>query len=237
MSYIGTTEIGKMFLGSVEIDKAYLGDDLVFSSASGPAPIAPEFYNYLYFDGTAYVNTDYYLPKLCSIRVSLGYESKKVAQRVFMANGSSAYISFIYGSATTSTNRRINIYYGSTSNLSGVRNLSFSHTTFGFFLTPKCYGWGNSSYTISKGSGHPTDAFQIGGWGSGQPFTGRMATIRIYGSDAQNVSSDDGFDSYTPVATFRPCTYNGDAGLWCVETSTFYGNTAGAGTLTVSNNS
>lgn len=32
MSYIGTTEIGKMFLGSVEIDKAYLGNDLVFSS-------------------------------------------------------------------------------------------------------------------------------------------------------------------------------------------------------------
>lgn len=37
MSYIGTTEIGKMFLGSVEIDKAYLGNDLVFSSAP-PAP-------------------------------------------------------------------------------------------------------------------------------------------------------------------------------------------------------
>ena len=32
MSYIGTTEIGKMFLGSVEIDKAYLGNDLVFST-------------------------------------------------------------------------------------------------------------------------------------------------------------------------------------------------------------
>ena len=32
MSYIGTTEIGKMFIGDVEIDKAYLGNDLVFSS-------------------------------------------------------------------------------------------------------------------------------------------------------------------------------------------------------------
>lgn len=30
MSYIGTTEIGKVFLGDVEIDKAYLGDTLVF---------------------------------------------------------------------------------------------------------------------------------------------------------------------------------------------------------------
>ena len=33
MSYIGTTEIGKIFLGDVEIDKAYLGNDLVFSGA------------------------------------------------------------------------------------------------------------------------------------------------------------------------------------------------------------
>lgn len=30
MSYIGTTEIGKMYLGDVEIGKAYLGDTLVF---------------------------------------------------------------------------------------------------------------------------------------------------------------------------------------------------------------
>ena len=31
MSYIGTTEIGKIFLGDVEIEKAYLGNTLVFS--------------------------------------------------------------------------------------------------------------------------------------------------------------------------------------------------------------
>ena len=30
MSYIGTTEIGKIFLGTTEIEKAYLGDTLVF---------------------------------------------------------------------------------------------------------------------------------------------------------------------------------------------------------------
>ena len=36
MSYIGTTEIGKMFLGDVEIDKAYLGSDLVFSGVPVP---------------------------------------------------------------------------------------------------------------------------------------------------------------------------------------------------------
>ena len=35
MSYIGTTKIGKLFLGSVEIAKAYLGSDLVFQKAGG----------------------------------------------------------------------------------------------------------------------------------------------------------------------------------------------------------
>lgn len=40
MSYIGSTEIGKMFFGDVEIDKAYLGSNLVFESgSSGPKVI------------------------------------------------------------------------------------------------------------------------------------------------------------------------------------------------------
>lgn len=34
MSYIGTTEIGGMFLGSTEIEKAYLGSTLVYEKAS-----------------------------------------------------------------------------------------------------------------------------------------------------------------------------------------------------------
>ena len=59
----------------------------------------------------------------------------------------------------------------------------------------------------------------------------------VYGSDAQNVATYAGFDNYTPVATFRPCTYNGVAGMWHVEGNAFYGNTAEAGTLTVLNDS
>ena len=54
MSYIGTTEIGKMFLGSVEIDKAYLGDDLVFSGT----PHVPVEHT-VTFHPTSYDTTDY----------------------------------------------------------------------------------------------------------------------------------------------------------------------------------
>lgn len=39
MSYIGTTEIGKIFLGATEISKAYLGNSLVFQEGSSPEPV------------------------------------------------------------------------------------------------------------------------------------------------------------------------------------------------------
>lgn len=41
MSYIGTTKIGKMFLGDVEIAKAFLGTDLVFQKG-GVVPPTPD---------------------------------------------------------------------------------------------------------------------------------------------------------------------------------------------------
>lgn len=50
MSYIGPTEIGKMFLGDVEIAKAYLGSTLVFQSEGEPAPIPGDLSNYVQDD-------------------------------------------------------------------------------------------------------------------------------------------------------------------------------------------
>ena len=156
MSYLGTTEIGKMFLGDVEIDKAYLGDDLVFSSASGPAPVAPVFYDYLYFDGAAYIDTDYALPSLFSLTVALGHETIKSSQVIFYAAGGDGGFRITYTSNTTSTNRRMGIYYDSTSINSSNRNLAWSYNEFNFFVTPKRFGWGNTTYTYTKGSNHPT---------------------------------------------------------------------------------
>ena len=205
-------------------------------SPTPPGPvIEPVFYDNLIFDGVAKIETDYVLPENCSIRVSLKNEKNKAAQRVFHATGGNGLIQMIYGSATTSTTRKVNVYYDSTS-VSDTFNRAFSSTLY-FWLTPKRCGNYSTASSYTKGSSHPTGALQIGGWESGNPFSGDMGTFRVYGSDAQNASSWEAFENYTPAATFRPCTYNGEAGLWYVEGNKFFGNTAGAGTLTGSNNS
>ena len=55
MSYIGTTELGKIFLGDTEIAKAYLGNTLVFEEGETPLPYTP--LTYIQTDGNAYIDT------------------------------------------------------------------------------------------------------------------------------------------------------------------------------------
>lgn len=240
MIKLGTNSIGQIYLGSNSIGKAYLGSNLVYqkgSSPTPPTPVEPIFYDRLVFDGTAYIDTDIVPIDGWSFKVLLGLEETKAAQMVFLAPASdSTYFGMIYASSTSSTNRAIRVYYGSTAQGSG--SLAFSTTRYNFFLTPYRYGWGSTvSSTYTKGSGTATGGITIGQHPghTGQAFTGAMETFYIYGSDASGCTKAADFGSYTPLYTLRPCTYNGEAGYWCVETSTFYGNTAGAGTLSVEN--
>ena len=209
--------------------------------ASGEEPNPLVFYNKILFDGVAYIETDITPPEDASFRVNLGNETSKAAQRVFMVpaeNGT--IIGVYYGNNTTSTRRYFSIYYGASSAVSTTTYLAWSTTTYSFWLTPNRFGWGNTANSITKGSNKPSGNLVIGynASHSGNPYSGEMGLFRIYGSDAQNATSaSDLYDNYTPVYTLRPCTYNGEPGLWCVETSKFYGNSAGAGTLTVANNS
>ena len=237
----GDNNIGKVYLGSNSIGKAYLGSNLVFQKGSSPTPsIQPVFYDRLVFDGTAYIDTNIVPPENFSIRINLGHETLKAPQRIFMCKGTNdTAFGMLLNNSTTSSTRYFNVLYGSTGALSSNHTLSFSDTPrFSLFLTPYRFGWGDTPYTITKGSGIPNGGLIFGSnvSHSGQPFTGRMAVIRIYGSDAQNAAdADDLYYNYTPLYNLRPCTYNNEAGLWCVETSTFYGNTADSGTLTVLN--
>lgn len=241
MSYIGTTKIGGMYLGSVEIAKAYLGTDLVFQKGGGPTPPVHElvFYDRLVFDGTAYIDTDIVLPANCSIKVSLGNETSKVAQRVFQASDGSGSISLVYTSNTTATYRYFGAYYDSASSLlSNSRRLGWSNATYGWFMTPSRCGYSNgTAWTYTKGNAHPNTALRLGYniAGTGQAYTGVMRNFLIYGSDASGATSYAALDNYTPVYTLRPCTYDGEPGMWNVEQSKFYGNTAGAGQLSVEN--
>lgn len=207
--------------------------------SSGASPDTPVFYDRLVFDGTAYIDTNITPAADCSFRVALGDETIKATQRLFMVATSSGKTGAILGTSTNETDRVPTVYYGKSSAVGGNNNLAFASARYGFFLTPKRYGWGSLSYTITKGNEAPSGTLVIGSnvAHSGQSYSGTMGQFRIYGSDAQNVSTNDGFNSYTPVYTLRPCLYNGEAGLWCEETLTFFGNSAGAGTLTVQNNS
>lgn len=193
--------------------------------------ITPVLYNYLIFDGTAYIETDYVIPSDASIRFGAGKESLKVMQPVFSASGTNGgYIMLAYGGSTNTNRRQMMPYYDSSSALATSRYLVFSTVTYTFFMTSKRFGWGNTAYTYTKGSLHPDGGLSFGK--GSQPYTGMLQPVRIYGSETQNLTNFNAFSSYTPIATFWPCTYNGQAGLWYVEQNKFYGNTAGSGTLT-----
>ena len=202
-----------------------------------PTPPGVVFYDYLYFDGTAYIDTDLVPPENASFRCNFGKETTKGAQRYFgaAAANSSATNTFLNNN-TNSTNRNFTVYYQSSSSVTTSKTLAFSYSTFSFFLTPSRVGIGANTYTFTGGANAHSGGLVFGSNSShsGNPYTGRMTRFRVYGSDASGCTSYSDFDNYTPVYTFLPCTYNGEAGFWCEETSTFYGNTAGSGTLTAS---
>lgn len=205
-------------------------------TVSQDAGYTPVFYNYLYFDGTAYIDTDIIPDSLASYTVPLGKETLRAPQRVFMTQAGNSYnIGIVYGNNTSNTARSISVYYGGTKALA-TRTYSFGYDTFNFFLTPQRYGIGNNSYAITKGSNTPSGSLVLGYnySHSGQPYSGRMGTFQIYGSDAENVTKYADFSSYTPIVTLRPCMYGDAAGMWYVEGNKFFGNSASSGTLTVS---
>lgn len=247
MIKLGTNNIGKIYLGSNPIGKAYLGGNLVFQSGGSPTPPGPEpsvepvFYDRLVFDGTAYIETDIIPDANASYKVSVGDETLHAAQRLFITPATNTTnIGIFLGSSTTSTRRVFSVYYGASSAVSTSEGFNFATAErYNLWLTPNHFGWGDQSHSITRGENTPSDGLILGSNTShtGQPFTGTMGVFYIYGSDAQNATSSSDFSSFTPVYTLRPCTYNGEAGMWCEETSTFYGNSAGAGTLSVLNNS
>ena len=214
------------------------------SSPTPPTPPTPTgvvFYDQLIFDGTAYIDTDITPAADSSFRVQLGNETQKVAQRVFQVPAdNSTTIGMIYGSNTGTGGRYLSISYGASSAVYTNWRILWTVPTFAFFLTSKNVGYGNTvNHTITKGNNNPSGTLVLGSNAahSGNPYTGTMWTFRVYGSETADLTTNKGFNDYTPVYTFRPCTYNGEPGMWCEENSTFYGNTAGAGTLSVQNDS
>lgn len=195
---------------------------------------SPVFHTRLVFDGTAYIDTTVLMPENGSIRLPVGNETEKKSQTIFNFGGR---VYCLLNSSTSNTVRAFTSAYDSgTAQISGsTKTLSWDTTAYSLFLTPKRFGFGDSARTFTKGSSRPESGLVVGMNAShtGVAFTGKLnGWIRIYGSDAQNATSYSGLGSYTPVATLRPCTFLGEAGLWWVEQGIFFGNSAGAGTLT-----
>lgn len=148
MSYIGTTEIGKMFLGDVEIDKAYLGNDLVFSSA----PPAPKQYTITLYP-SSYDTENYSWYSTSSL--SNGYasaSSTSYAQITCNTKGAEAYIYYkfdtsqipdgatidsvtcsakllINGNSTTTPQKKVQMFTGTTEK-GTASNVSSSANTY-----------------------------------------------------------------------------------------------------------
>lgn len=239
MSYIGTTKIGKMFLGNTEIAKAYLGTELVFQKGGGPTPPTPEtpeFHTDLAFDGQSYVVTDFIPGANSSYAAFIGRENMRSAQIVFSnLAGTNARMGVNLGSGTNNTLRTLACYYGSSNVLSNNSISSqFSTNVVAMFLTPKRLGQGNFSVAITAGGSAPSGPLIFGQnpTGSGIGYTGKIRTFYVFGSEAQNATSYNELIAFTPIATFRPCIYNGEAGMWYVEGNKFFGN-SGSGSLVV----
>lgn len=199
---------------------------------TAPAPI---FHSRLVFDGVAYIDTDIQIPENGSVRCIFGWEQTKGLQALFNAGGR---VYALLNNSTNDTSRYFTAAYDSGSALvSGTTfAVNWSFNSYSFFLTPKRMGVGASTKTFTKGASRPQSGLVIGNNAAhtSTPFTGKQGGIlRVYGSDAQNVTQDSDFTAFTPVYRLRPCTYLGEAGLWCVETGVFYGNSAGAGQLSV----
>ena len=236
MSYIGTTKIGKMFLGTTEVGKAYLGDDLVFQNGVIPPTPSPVFHDRVRFDGTAYIQTDIVPPSNGSIRMSTGGETRKGNQGIFNARNANNNVVFaVWMNNNTGANKRsFSHRYDNTSTGTGNPEVNNWTNRAGIFLNPSKWGTSTTTLNTVKGSSPATQGIQLGAESSSYRYTGALGWVYIYDSTAQNATTyADLRDNYTPIYTLRPCEYNGEVGFWCVETSTFYGNSAGSGTLTV----
>ena len=204
--------------------------ELIEAVNSAPAPI---FHAKLIFDGTAYIDTTVLMPEDGTLRAIFGWETEKKYQVLFSFDGK---VGTYLNSSTNATSRYFTATYDGATGVSGTTlSLGWSYSSYSFFLSPSRVGYGSTTRTFTKGSSHPTSGLVVGqnASHSGTPFTGGVQRIRIYGSDAKNVTSNSDLDNYTPVANLRPCTYLGEAGLWWVEQGIFFGNSAGSGSLSV----
>lgn len=220
MSYIGTTKIGKLFLGSVEIAKAYLGSDLVFQKAGGgggdlPAGAIP--CELLYSNGYSGFVESGFTPG-----TSMSYEAD-----IFwsLENAISTPFAYIINSRRYAPfmleNRRPevqydNYYMGPSTTYPQVRRtfakavitqtgatVEYYDEEGGTLLDSYTLTYNETDYTPDQtfallGRKNSATTIVDGSWRGG------LGRLRCY--------NDDHFGNL--VADFRPCFYQGNFGYW-----------------------
>ena len=209
-------------------------------SPTPPPPPTPTivYHDRIRFDGTAYIQTDLVVPTNGSVRVSAGGETRKGNQGIFNAtDGTNVCFGIWMTTATDATKRVYAHRYGTTTTDSTRVTINNYTTRASLFLTPNRWGYSTNPYNATAGTNVPTNGIRLGSTSQSYAYTGALGWFYIYDSSAQNATDwADLRDNYTPVYTLRPCEYNGEVGYICDETGTFYGNSAGEGTLSYEDN-
>lgn len=200
--------------------------------SAGSSPASPlQFFDFLKSDGKSYINTGVVLDGSIQFDIEgvFGCIGKFRNEECLVSsyNGSRGFNVFFTGDDTS---RKMSTYVGAHNYLDarGWWNnfnvkLTFDGTSsYAFYVdeTSTTFssdkGNSNSPVTLLARADAASLPAQIG--------TGYCGTITIkYGAGLVNQK------------TFRPCVFNGEAGMWCVEENQFYGNAASSGFFFVAN--
>lgn len=186
--------------------------------------------NYIKGDGTAWIDTGYYLPEnavIFATNVWGGYGSNKA-----LCGTDATWIRQTAASGSTRIGWKYNGGTEAANNLGNYFNPSKEMPSL--WITPTHRGINNSSYTLTKGSVSSTTSLCIMECYSESGMTKwnyPMGPVYVYGSDAAGITSAADLESYTPVASFIPCTFGYQAGMYYVEGDRFCGNANTSGVL------
>ena len=194
----------------------------------------PVFYDFVRPSGAgAEVDTGVLLPSLCSIEVQ-AYATANFGRRgIVGANDGDGGITHITLQTSGGARNWQCVYDGGSA---GSRNGGSLNARIYCCLTPYRFFGSMSSTNLTKGSVAPTTTLRIFKFGSFTETAASLAVgpVYIYGEDAKNATSRTALEEFTPVASFLPCTFKGNAGFWYVEEDRFIGN-IGTGTLSAFN--
>jgi len=234
MSYLGTTKIGKMFLGSVEIVKAYLGTALVFQKG-GNLPYTPVAY--IETDGDAYIDSGIKGndPRSCELKyrpasiqgqcvLGVGNGSENTSLYYLAYVSSSGYCGFGHRYFYTSADLTVTagtVYEAKTKMKNGSQQTSIKREgDSGFTSLSK-----TQSATITTGVN--LFLFAAHNPNTNLPYQACPNGSRLYYC---KIYSDNSYT--TLVFDGVPCYYNGEYGLWDRVSDSFFGNANSTGAFT-----